>query len=101
MALLVINGGNDIDIVYTIKDENNAVVDLTGGSIAWDLYKGGNGTSLLSKTGALTNPTGGVTTISLVPADTSSLEGLYHVQGVYTDSGAKTYTFDDGGLKVK
>jgi hypothetical protein len=101
MAIIRMVKGDTIDIVYTISDSAGNVEDLTGGSISWKALRSGSTTAEITKTGALTDASNGVTTISLDPADTTSLGGTYAIQGVYTDSGASVYTFDDGALIVE
>jgi hypothetical protein len=100
MALITITSGDNLDIIYTIKDENDAVVDLTGGSIAWKALVSGPTTAQITKTGVLTDAANGITTVTLDPADTSSIKGTYTIDGEFTDSGSNVYTFDDGGLVI-
>lgn len=102
--IIKITSGNTLNIVYTIKDEANAVVDLTGGSIAWSINNP-DGTSIVSKTSpsggvVLTTPGSGIMTVTLDPADTTGLKGIYDVLGRFTDSGANVYTFDSGHIRV-
>jgi len=99
-SMITMTNGDNLDIVYTIKDENDAVVDLTGGSIAWKALVSGTATAVITKTGALTTPASGVTTVTLDPADTNSLKGTYLLDGQFTDASANIYTFDSGALVV-
>ena len=100
MAITTVVRGDCVDIVYTISDANG-VVDLTGGSISWKALRSGSDTAQITKTGTLTNPSAGVTTISLVPSDTSSLGGTYALLGTFTDASTNVYTFDDGALYIQ
>ena len=97
--------GNSLDVVWTIRDQSNALVDLTGGSIAWNLYPIDGGASLLAKsTGAgivLTDPTNGVCTMTLDGADTTNMKGPYRYEGVFTDAGSNVYTFDESTMVIK
>jgi len=101
MAIITMTRGDNLDIVYTIKDSTGAAENLTGGSIAWKAWVSGTTTAVITKTGVLTDPTNGITTISLDPADTVALGGDYAIDGEYTDSGASVFTFDDGALRVE
>lgn len=98
MSIIRMTNGDNLDIVYTIKDENDAVVDLTGGSIAWKALNGA--TTAITKVGALTDASNGITTVTLDPADTTSLKGTYILDGEFTDSGSNVYSFEDGGLTI-
>ena len=101
MAIIRMTRGDNLDLVYTIKDSTGAVEDLTGGSISWKALISGTTTAVITKTGVLTDAANGITTISLDPADTSSLGGTYAIDAEYTDSGASVYTFDDGAIIVE
>lgn len=103
--MIEITAGDNRDIVYTIVDENDDVIDLTGGSMTWKAYVSGTDTEVISKSTsggiALTDPTNGVATVSLEPADTTALKGTYILDGEFTDSGSDVYTFEDGGLEIQ
>lgn len=102
MSLITISAGNDIDLVYTLSDQNGDVVDLTGGSISWKMTKtGATSTEYVTKTGALTDPTNGVTTVSISASDTTSYKGTYEMMGIYTDSEANSYTFESNNIRLK
>ncbi len=101
MAITKMRRGDNIDLVYTISDQSGSIENLTGGSITWKALRSGSTTEKISKTGVLTDPTNGVTTISLDPADTSSLGGTYAVEAKYTDSGSDVYTFDAGAIIIQ
>ena len=94
------DSGDNLDIVYTITDEDGNIIDLTGGSISWKALVSGTDTAVITKTGVLTDPTNGITTVSLDPADTSSLKGTYLLDGNFTDSGANVYSYEDGHLVI-
>ena len=103
--MIEITAGDNRDIVYTIVDENDVVVNLTGGSIIWRALVSGTETVVITKSVgsgvALTDPTNGVATVSLEPADTTSLKGTYILDGQFTDSGSDVYTFEKGGLEIQ
>ena len=106
MSLIKISSGDNLDIVYTIVDENDAIVDLTGGSITWRaLVSATNTTAIAAKSVssgvALTDPTNGIATVSLDPVDTTSLKGTYILDGEFVDSASNVYTFERGGLEVQ
>lgn len=98
--------GDDRQLVYTLKDQAGAVVDLTGGSISWRAVVSGTDTAVITKTSpsggvVLTTPTSGICTVTLDPADTSSLNGTYELDGKFTDSGSNVYTFEDDGIRIR
>jgi hypothetical protein len=103
--MIEITAGDNRDLVYTIVDENDNVINLTGGSITWTAYVSGTSTAVITKSTssgiALTDPTNGVATVSLEPADTTSLKGTYILDGQFTDSGSDVYTFEKGGLEIQ
>lgn len=101
MAVQRMTRGDNLDMVYTISDSNGNIEDLTGGSIAWKALVSGTTTAVITKTGTLTDPTNGITTVSLDPADTAALGGTYAVDGEYTDSGSSVFTFDDGAMIIE
>ena len=100
MSRIDIDSGDNLDLVYTIKDTNGSVVDLTGGSISWTAVISGTSTAVITKAGVLTDPSNGITTVSLDPADTSSIKGTYLLDGNFTDSGANVYSYEDGHLVI-
>jgi len=105
MSIIDIRSGDNLSIVYTIVDENNAVVDLSGGTITWDILVSGTTTALVTKSSPsggveLTTPTSGIATVALNPADTTGLRGTYQLDGEFTDSSSNVYTFEDGGIYI-
>lgn len=101
MAIIRMTRGDNLDIVYTLKDENEALLQMTGTSVSWKALRSGTTTEKISKSGALTDPGAGVTTISLDPADTTSLGGTYALEGEWVDTSGNIYTFEDGALFIE
>ena len=102
--MIQISSGDSRDIVYTIVDENDAVVDLTDGAISWKILINGTSTAIVTKSVGsgvtLTDASNGVATVVLDPEDTTALQGTYALSGVFTDSGDDVYTFEDGGMEI-
>lgn len=101
MSIISTNTGDSVDIVYTIYDLDQVIVDLTGGVVTWACRISGTSTDLITKTGVLTDPTNGITTVTMDPADTATLGGTYALYGEWTSSAGKVYTFEDGSLIVE
>jgi hypothetical protein len=100
MSVVKIQSGDTLDLIYTIVDQDGTVIDLTGGSISWVAYINGTSTEVINKTGVLTTPVSGITTVFLAPSDTVSLDGVYNIEGKHTTSEDDVYTFEEGELVV-
>lgn len=78
---------------FTLKarDASNAVKSLSGLSVSWRVGRGPSDPNsdypLITKAGAITSPSGGVFTVSLVGTDTIDLLGDYTHQAVASDGG--------------
>lgn len=103
MALIKMFSGDNLDITYNIQDENGDVLTLTGASLSWTALNGSS--TVISKSSpslgaTITSAADGQITVSLDPADTSSLKGTYQLDAEITDSSSDVYTFEDGGLVI-
>jgi hypothetical protein len=85
--------GSNFTIGFTVLDDNNDPVDITGWSLTYTWkVRDSDAAAVLTKTTAnaiaLTDPTNGVGTITLVPADTASLKPRVYVHSLArTDTG--------------
>jgi hypothetical protein len=76
---ITIDQGSSLDVVFTIQQENSSAYDLTGYDARLQVRRTyGDTTALINCTLAnsklvLTDAVGGVLTLSLAPADTSSI----------------------------
>lgn len=106
---LEIFSGDNRDIEISVVDETGAVVDLTGSSVLMSVKKFIKDVSyVFQKSSAtpaeitITNPTGGVFVVFLVPADTQLLAaGLYEFDVQLTTAADKVFTVVRGQLKIK
>jgi len=80
--------GEDVALEFVVLP---VPVDVSGQAIAWKMAAEEGEPALLSRSAALTNPTGGVFTVSLARADTLDLPpGTYAWEARRTDPGANT-----------
>ena len=88
--------GDDKTITVTVYDNDDVVVDITGATITWELSQNVDSTALISKTVGsgitLSDPTNGIFTIALDPADTASLSGRYYHEAEITDAAGDVST---------
>lgn len=97
-----IQAGDDLDLVIVVRAADQcSVVDLTDASAVWVLADAPGGRPRLSKTAALSDAVNGEVTVSLEPADTSSLcAGRYHHELQLRDALSKTSTVMTGSVRV-
>lgn len=100
------------NLIVTVKDSNDAVVDLTGATeitfaAAKLTTKGFSTSTAITKKlsiGAseveLTDAANGEFTVKLVPADTTSLSGEYYYECEVIDSGSEVGTVLIGKLTI-
>lgn len=85
--------GSNYTITFTVLDDNNDPVNISGWSLTYTWkVRDTDAAAVLTKTVGsgitLTDPTNGVGTIALVPADTSSLRPrVYYHRLMRTDAG--------------
>jgi hypothetical protein len=100
-----IHAGDSRDIVVTVTDSQGAAVDLTGAAVAWQLARSaGSAAAVVSKSLgagiAITDGPNGVFTVTLDPADTESLTGLYYHEAEVTDAAGNRSTVLTGVATV-
>jgi hypothetical protein len=100
-----IHAGDSRDIVVTVVDSQGGVVDLTGATIAWHLAQSARAAApavakSLGAGIAITDGANGVFTISLDPADTAALSGLYYHEAEVTDAAGHRSTVLTGVATV-
>jgi hypothetical protein len=81
--------GEDQSLRFTIYDDAQAAVNITGWTISWQLATAAApGTAVVTKAATLTNPATGVCTVALAPADTTGLAAGNYVYTLRrTDTG--------------
>lgn len=92
----------DTKKINVTATENGSPMDLTGATIKWGIVK--NSVKVVSKdltNGiSITNPLGGNFTITLNPADTSTINGNYYHEAEVTDSVGNISTIMTGVIKI-
>ena len=94
--------GDTLDVKFTIEDEDDSPVDLTGWSVRFRVF----GTDILKSSAVageitITSVAGGIATVHLIPADTTGLtQGYKYVYDgeIYNDE--IVYTFAQGTFKI-
>lgn len=100
-ATISMHAGDTLPITVTVTADGTASgtpVDLTGATVTFDVALGFGGVPIISKSVgdgiALTTPASGVCTVTLDPADTDELYGLYvyWIKAVLDDADATALT---------
>lgn len=97
-----LQAGDDLDLVIVVRASDQCtVVDLTDSTARWVLADAPGCTPRLTKTGTLSDAVNGEVTVSLEPADTSSLcAGRYHHELQLRDALSKTSTVMTGVARI-
>lgn len=89
--------GNDKNLNFTLLDQDDAVVDITGATIAWSLSRSNKNKTplvdLLSPADiTITNATGGKFQVKIKDTDTEGFKGgeYYHEARITSAAGLKT-----------
>lgn len=97
--------GNHATLTIPVLNAAGAVVPITGAAIKWVLSKAVDSAALVTKTvGAgvtITNGAGGIFTVALLPADTSSLWGIYYHEAEVTDGSGNIVTVLTGQADIQ
>ncbi len=95
--------GEDRTFTLYARDSANAVVDLTGKTIAWRVGRSpsnpASDTSLISKTGSTVTAASGIYTVTLAAADTIDRRGDYWHEAWLDNGGAKSLV-TSGRLRI-
>jgi len=91
-------------INITVLDQDSVVVDLTGASVDFIIAKYPGHTALITKTigsgVVLTDAANGIMDVTLLPADTESLQGAYNFQCKVTDLSGRESTVLHGTVTI-
>lgn len=86
--------GKDVSLQFTVTDEDDTAVDITGMTVRFVVARRVDSTPVLSTedspqtaTYALTTPASGIFTVTLDAADTAGLSGNYRFEAEVEDSG--------------
>jgi len=98
--------GDDKSIAVTVTDPDGAAVTLTGATATWALATAPGAAPLVTKTSgdgeiAIGGDDANVVTVTLEPADTATLGGVYLHELQLVDGANKTHTVYQGTLYVQ
>jgi hypothetical protein len=81
--------GEDQTLRWIIDDASQDVVDISGWTIQFRMSATATGTSVLTKSATLTDPTNGVCSVAILAADTPAFTpGVYHYTLSRIDAGS-------------
>lgn len=86
----VLYAGTDRTLSLVARDDSGAILDLTGGTLAFRLARSAGDTALVSKTGSIVSAGSGTYTVALTDGDTDDLEGDYYYNVLASISGTDT-----------
>lgn len=91
--------GDDLTLRVTVSETDGTAKDLTGGTLDWNLSKRpGSSDIKVTKTGTLSDPTNGVSTIAM--DGTGDLCGDYYHEAQFTESGGDIGTVMRGWIRI-
>lgn len=85
----------------TARDSNNAVVNLTGGTLSWRAGSRDDDWARITKTPSIVSASAGTYSVVLTPSDTASMDGDYRHQTFFTTSGGSVSMVNTGRLIVR
>lgn len=86
----VLYAGTDRTLSLVARDDDGAILDLTGGSLAFRLARNPGDSTEVSKTGSITSAAAGTFTVALTDGDTDDFEGDYYYNVLASISGTDT-----------
>lgn len=97
--------GENRTLTLHARDANNAVQNLTGLTIAWNVGWPPQDVSMtnavFSKIGTIASASAGTFTVAILPGDTTDIFGDYEHQAVTTDSSGNLAVVSRGRLAIK
>ena len=99
---------NDIVLVYTVVDQDNAAVNITGATIKWGIRRSLDHSVALTKTTSsgisITDASGGEFEVTISDTDTADLAvdnelTNYYMEAVITDLNSKVYTITSDDIE--
>ncbi len=99
-----IHSGDHGDLVITVTDNAGAAVDITAAVITWEASR--DGVVVVTKLTdsaegvEITDASGGICKVHLLPADTATLSGVYDHEAQLISAVSKTLTITDGKMNV-
>jgi hypothetical protein len=98
--------GNTQNLAVTVKNSDGSIKDLSSASATFVLYNDATKvvyvTKLTPSDIVITNPTGGILVVKMVPADTSTLKAgpWYHYEVEVKDAGNNESTVISGNFTL-
>lgn len=100
-----IHSGDSKTLKFTIRDQNDAIKDITGATATWAAAKRKTSSTLISKTSGsgitITDATNGLLEVELDPADTEALKGDYYHELQLVDNQSRKSTAAYGTMTVR
>ncbi len=98
--------GENRTLNLAARDSSNTPSNLTGKTITWGVsfppYSPDFRDAVITKTGTITNASGGLYTVALTPSDTQWLmNGNYTHQAYTTDSGGAVAVVTEGTFRLR
>lgn len=83
-----VQAGQDIDLQFTVRDKNAAIVDLTGFlSFRFVMSRGPQGSAIVDKTGTISDAPNGIVDVALSDTETDAFTGDYYYELKGADAG--------------
>ena len=86
----VIYAGTDRTLSLVARDADAALLNITGGTLAFRLSRNPGDSATVAKTGSIVSGAAGTFTVALTDADTDDLEGDYYFNVLASISGTDT-----------
>lgn len=88
-------------LTITVKDQNDAVVDISGGAVLFTLSKKAGKPPVESIPGILSDPTNGICTVQLNPAHTDDKRHAWYWECQLTDVSSRISTVAFGSVQIR
>lgn len=86
----VLYAGTDRTLSLVARDDDAAILNITGGTLAFRLARNAGDSAIVAKSGSIVSGSAGTFTVALTDADTDDLEGDYYYNVLATISGTDT-----------
>ena len=95
----IIHAGTDRTLSLVARDADGAILNITGGTLAFRLARNPGDTALVSASGSITVGASGTFTVALTDSQTDDLEGDYYFSVLASISGTDTMC-SEGVIRV-
>jgi hypothetical protein len=96
--------GDSKELHVEVTDENGNIIDLTGATVTWKMYKDFSSSAIVKNISngiSIPTPTNGVFIVTLEPVDTETFVGGYFHEAQVRDIRGMVTTVMTGNIKVK